>query len=327
MLKGSCPDCGSPIQIDKGAASFGCPACGARFEFVEKNGRRVARRVQSANPIPPPVRPVSQPRPVSRPVSPPSNPFSREKRDTYDSDPSYYSWSSSLSPYGVPPPGQTLAPAATSTRTSTQPQRLEILLRVDRFLLLLLLLLAIPLLYPAYLLSFGYQDITLPGIGTLESRPKIEQSGKTTTTTAYVTEARIMETRRSRGGTTTDYEVRYQFQVNGVWYTHADDTGRTNLWKPIDKAVWDRVYTELETVGQSTIQVKYVTADPWDNRPLDSGTTHRMQWLFLFFGLGFAGLTGLSLLYSAIRNYFLAREVAANGRTGTLRYWEVVPKK
>ncbi|MBN2303623.1 MAG: hypothetical protein JXQ72_04060 [Anaerolineae bacterium] len=263
MLTGSCPDCRAPIQIDRNAVFFTCPACGARFEFVEKNGRRVVRRVEN--------------------------------------------W---------PSP----APA----------QRLEILLRVDRFVLLLVLLAAVPLMLPVYQLAYGGQDITLPGIGTLESRPKIEQASKTTTTTAYVTEARVME-RRPAGvvatrKTTLIYEVRYQFEVNGQWYTFANDIGK-NEWFSINKALWERVAGELDAGGQSTIQVKYVTADPWTNRPVNAESAQRMEWVILLFVLGFAGFFGLVMAYATICNYVKARRLAAEGITGKLTYWEVVPPK
>ncbi len=192
--------------------------------------------------------------------------------------------------------------------------------------MLLLLVAAILLFYPVYGLASGSKDITLPGIGTLEARPKLEQDNLTTTTTAYVTETSTLETRR-RGSVSISYEVRYQFSVNGVWYTHSDDTGRKNLWYGIDKDEWDRVSRDLKSSGQATFKVKYVTNDPWDNRPLAADVTIRTQWMFLFIGVIVAVVIGLWQSYAIVRDYFVARKLAAHGVTGKLKYWEIVTKK
>lgn len=293
MPKGQCPDCGTQIQVEKRGMRFECPNCGTQFEMLQQDGHWKVRR--------------------ARPTA------------AFAPTPAY-----------IPAPKNTAAPldyqssvARASSPRSSSPapkQQLEVLPRVGRFVILFMLWAAILLIYPAYQLSYGYRDMTLPGIGTLESRPKIEQDNLTATTTAEVLEVRIMEHRR-RANVTLHYEVRYRFVVKGVTYSYTDDMGRDNLWADIDKDEWDRVAGELDAFGQSAIMVRYVVGDPADNRPVAAKAERLFKWELLFFGLCGAGLYSLADTVKMVRHYLLAKEAAKAGLTAKLGFWEITPKK
>ncbi|MBN1439368.1 MAG: hypothetical protein JW929_08170 [Anaerolineales bacterium] len=63
------------------------------------------------------------------------------------------------------------------------------------------------------------------------------------------------------------YSIKYAFRLEGdpTRYSHADRTGRRDLWCPVGKAQWPMI---LE-IGR--VDVLYLPDDPWVNRPLYGG--------------------------------------------------------
>eukprot|EP01104_Vermistella_antarctica_P005046 TRINITY_DN15460_c0_g1_i1.p1 TRINITY_DN15460_c0_g1~~TRINITY_DN15460_c0_g1_i1.p1 ORF type:complete len:251 (-),score=29.57 TRINITY_DN15460_c0_g1_i1:53-805(-) len=64
-----------------------------------------------------------------------------------------------------------------------------------------------------------------------------------------VINATVTETRSGK-------ELRYSFQVDGMNYTHSDETERTNLWSSLDHDYWK----EVKRTG--VVLVRYLPVDP-----------------------------------------------------------------
>jgi hypothetical protein len=113
--------------------------------------------------------------------------------------------------------------------------------------------------------AFGAAGLGLTWLGSQSFVNSMRLSATGVTAEAYVTDARVMESRR----TGLSYEVRYQFTApgNATVYTATDETGRTDLWEELaDEATW-RTATSTQHVT-----VEYLPGDPAVNRPL-AGTT------------------------------------------------------
>ena len=88
----------------------------------------------------------------------------------------------------------------------------------------------------------------------------------------------------------TEYEVRYAFQVPGhtETFTHADETSRTDLWATLtNKSDWEAAR------AAGSLEVIYLPENPWVNRPVLAGNAP-LGDSFAGLGLGAAlALTGL----------------------------------
>ncbi len=62
------------------------------------------------------------------------------------------------------------------------------------------------------------------------------------------------------------YQVRYQFRAGSgdTWYSYSDRTGRRNLWCTITEEHWQAARSTKR------VQVTYLPANPWINRPVHS---------------------------------------------------------
>lgn len=76
--------------------------------------------------------------------------------------------------------------------------------------------------------------------------------------------ARITERQMLRGNTRIERQVHYEFVVDGEAITHADETGRTNLWANLGRQDWE------ESLHRGCVDVVYVEGNPWVNRPVRS---------------------------------------------------------
>lgn len=94
--------------------------------------------------------------------------------------------------------------------------------------------------------------------------------------------------------TRKDYEVQYEFSVDGETYTFGDSTGRTNLWASLKKADWE------ESQKTQVVEVVYQKSNPAKNRPL-----HPDEWPYggplagIVIAGGMAALLGWVLLKKA----------------------------
>ena len=72
-----------------------------------------------------------------------------------------------------------------------------------------------------------------------------------------IVEATITDTQTYTNSNGQDnYEVRYQFTVNGTTYSHANSTGRQNLSVILP-----------DQTANNTLEVIYLPGNPWVNRP------------------------------------------------------------
>jgi hypothetical protein len=128
---------------------------------------------------------------------------------------------------------------------------------------LIIVFLGIPL--GLFLIIFG-------GMGVIQEI-NLSSQGK-------IVEATITDTQTYTDSNGQDnYEVRYQFTVNGTTYSHADSTGRQNLW-----------VTLPDQTANNTLEVIYLPGNPWVNRPTDSKSMESSLIAFIagliFFPLG-----------------------------------------
>lgn len=63
-------------------------------------------------------------------------------------------------------------------------------------------------------------------------------------------------------GRHTTHDLKYRFQIEGVWYQHSDETGRTDLWASVAEDAW---YRSLE---RGCVDVVYLPDAPGVNRPV-----------------------------------------------------------
>jgi hypothetical protein len=127
-------------------------------------------------------------------------------------------------------------------------------------------------------------------LGVMGVRNELALRNHAAVADAKVTDASISDRQRNGVTVSTDYEVRYAFQVPGrsETFTAADETGRSDLWATLtNKADWEHVR------AAGTLQVVYLPADPHVNRPVLAGAAP-LGDAFAGLGLGAAlGLTGL----------------------------------
>ncbi|MCL1926303.1 MAG: hypothetical protein FWF95_04095 [Syntrophorhabdaceae bacterium] len=77
----------------------------------------------------------------------------------------------------------------------------------------------------------------------------------------HVVEARVTDWRTfTKGG--RRYCIRYTFVVDGAEASHADSTGRKNLWTKVPEDVWHKTKTTR------TIDVRYVPDNIFNNIPV-----------------------------------------------------------
>ena len=119
----------------------------------------------------------------------------------------------------------------------------------------------------------------------LRDKPAVADAKITDTATYVVTRNNIES---------TDYEVRYTFQVNGKTFTCGDETGRNDLWATMtNKSDWDAARTA------GSLQVMYLPDDPRINRPVLAGNAplgDSLAGLILGAVLGLTGLIGSTVI-------------------------------
>lgn len=101
------------------------------------------------------------------------------------------------------------------------------------------------------------------GIASVQDELNLQDRG--VTVNAVVTDSQVEK---------DSYQVRYQFRVGSsdTWYSCSDRTGRRNLWCSIAEEHWQ--------VARSTgrVQVTYLPANPWINRPIHSTSRMFDSW-------------------------------------------------
>jgi hypothetical protein len=119
----------------------------------------------------------------------------------------------------------------------------------------------------------------------LREKPAVADAKLTDTATYVVTRNHIES---------TDYEVRYAFQLNGQTFTCGDETGRDDLWATMaNKGDWDAAR------AAGTLQVTYLPDEPRINRPVLAGNAplgDSLAGLILGGVLGLTGLIGSTVL-------------------------------
>ena len=136
---------------------------------------------------------------------------------------------------------------------------------------------------------------------SLVNELQLSQNGRTII--ASVTDSRIYTSASNKSSGRTDYEVQYQFKLDGdsTLYSYSDETGRQNLWATLAKPDWDTA------VASRQINVTYLSDNPWVNHPVASpSTTEHLITIALLSMVSLAMLI-LSILSPTRIKLFLAK--------------------
>jgi hypothetical protein len=127
-------------------------------------------------------------------------------------------------------------------------------------------------------IPFGTALVVLGGVSALNAA-NLQSQGK-------VVQATITQ---SQTDDQNAQEIRYEFRVANVAYSHGDETGRRNLWVDVSH----------QPTGKM-LDVRYLLGNPWVNAPADAPSSLESALVPLGVGVVLVLLGGL-LLASDIR--------------------------
>ena len=129
---------------------------------------------------------------------------------------------------------------------------------------------------------FVLLGLGLMAVGLLSKKQADELSTGNQTIEADVTESKVTE----KSGKKT-YQIKYAFKLGSddADVTRSDFLGRKDLWSSLDEADY------TAATGSKKIQVRYATANPFNNEPASAGTRSSRDMLAALV----AGIVSLAL--------------------------------
>lgn len=108
------------------------------------------------------------------------------------------------------------------------------------------------------------------GIASIQDELNLQDYG--VTANAVVTDSQVDK---------DSYQVRYQFRAGSgdTGYSYSDRTGRRDVWCAITEEEW------RSTRSTGRVQVTYLPANPWINRPSSGANRMFDLWAAIFLGI------------------------------------------
>ena len=319
MARGKCPNCGGAVEVERcDGATFRCGNCHGEFRLVLKNGKFTVRPIASAHAAQPVGAAVQRQLTSQRAQSAPP---AVTRSVPEEAEPSY--WANMTTYTDVPRTVEPPPRAASRPQPKAAAPVLEVLPRTGWFLLLIVLFAVDLLNIPMFQLVWNRQDVTLPGIGTLRGKADLEYDNLAAITAGHVTETK--EILRLKKG--DSFQVRYEFEVDGQWYTASEGTAGQDSFEDIDHDLWVQLDQSIKKGGKPTLEIRYLRSNPWDNRPVAGYSRVNDAWMFVWIVIGFFTLVSLEQAGHAYVNYSRAQKAAQKGKVGKMSYWEVRAKK